>query len=191
MADLRDQAEQLKNKFISWDFFLTVGVTLILYLVLPRMVPFGFALDLYLVGVSVLSMCIFYFIAFIAVISASSDEEFIHYLRTHQGFVSVFRTYQYTIVVLFVALIFTLVMYGLANFQKYLMPDVATHNRSYFLSFMFFFCYGILTVFEATLDSVSFLKLRVNFIAKKRIGESGQESPKATDRSRARKRRQA
>ncbi|MCB1309158.1 MAG: hypothetical protein KDK30_13290 [Leptospiraceae bacterium] len=158
----------IKNRFISWDFFTALALTVGLYFIVPEQIELAFALDLYVVGITVITMCIFYFLAVLALLVSASDEDFILYLQKQNVYTSVFNTYQYTIFILFLALIYSLIMYGIASYMKYILPG-NKQSQFFFLGFLFLFAYAIFTAFESSLDSVHYLKVRVKFMALKRL----------------------
>ena len=172
MSEFSQAAAEVKNKFISWDFFISLAITAFLFFIIPDRINLNFAMEMYSVGITMLTMCIFYFLAILALLVSASDEGFILFLKDEGIYLSIFNTYRYTIVVLFVGLMYMLVMYGHASFSKHMMPNVNDQNRYMFLSFLFLFIYAVFTVFESCLDSVNYLKVRVRYLALKRAQRS-------------------
>ncbi len=158
-------AIKIKNRFISWDFMLSLCLAGAVYFVLPDQVPVRFTGTLYAVGISVLCMCIFYFLAVLALLVSSSDEHFLDYLGRQGDFFRVLNTYKYTLVVQFLALIYTLGLFGMVQWIQYVPPQADSQNKWWFLTFVFGLAYGIFMALESSLDSLDFLKKRVSYLS--------------------------
>lgn len=155
----------VKNKFISWDFLCSFSITVYLFFAMPEQVDLRFCVDLYSLAINIILMCIFYFLAMLALLVAASDETFINYLRNQGLRVSVFLTYKYTLIMLFLTLIFTIFHYAWGDYYLKAVPNVTTQSKYFFLTFLALFIYCVFTSFESSLDSINYLKLRVMFMA--------------------------
>src|SRR5205807_1174381 len=96
---------KLKSLILAWDFGVAISLTLVCSVLLPHWVKNDFTKDLYGVGISVLSIVFPVFFAALAVMMASSDDEFVKFLEEQGHYKRLIASMRFTLVVLFLALV--------------------------------------------------------------------------------------
>lgn len=169
----------MKLKYIlwSWDFILSVGFSIIAFLCLPYWVPSDFAKDLYSVGISVLSIVFSVYFAALAIIMSSSDDDFIHFLEEKGHYTIIIQSFEFSLAILFVALIYSIGLYAFSSY--WLSKQWPNQEAWYVVSFAFLFFWGMLTAASSTLNAITYSKHRTKFLRQKRQAGS-QSKPEAS-----------
>jgi hypothetical protein len=149
---------------LSWDLFLAATLATGARLLLPAWTSNALAKDLYGLGVTVLSIVFAVFFTALAVIMTAGGDEFVSYLRHLGVYRGIMQTFQYNLVLLFVAL-----MYAVSGFAV----TAAAADRGWRLQsswfvvgFTFFFLYGLFAVIDSTNDAVRWSHYRIVFLEK-------------------------
>lgn len=157
----------LKQILLSWDFGLSVVVTVALAFFLGDTVPVEFAKDIYGVGISVLSIIFSVYFAALALIMTSGDDDFVHFLEENGDFTAIVSTFRFSLLLLFGALVYSIVVYIYTSIEIYSKSGTtSTQVQSEFFLwfFIFFFSYSLLAALTATLDSITYSVFRTKFL---------------------------
>lgn len=152
----------IKNIILSWDFGLAVALALASWLLLPGWVSNVLAKDLYTIGINVLAIVFSVFFAALAIIISSSDNDFINFLEEFGDYTKIISTFQFSLLVLFVALIYSLIMYALTS--AWMVDKFVEQPRISVVAFIFLALYGLFAAFSSARDSITYSKLRAKFL---------------------------
>jgi hypothetical protein len=153
------------RKYIkSWDFIISVTITLVTAFIIPNYIKVSFAEDIYSVGITVLSIIFSLFFAASAIIMSSSDNDFIDFLEEEKHFSILLETFRFTLISLFVSLIYSIVLYIITDYLLKYSGDAFTQNKVWFLIFELTFIYSMLATGLSVLDTVNFSKYRSIFL---------------------------
>jgi len=84
----------IKRVVFAWDFLLAIVGAIFIAVVFPCALPIDFAKDIYNVGISVLSIVFSVFFAALAIIMASSDDDFVRFLEKDGDYTLLINTFQ-------------------------------------------------------------------------------------------------
>lgn len=151
---------KIKSIFLSWDFIISIITFIVAMTMLPQKIYSTTALGIYSVGVTTISLIFSIYFASIAFIFASGDEEFIRFLEENDSYTQLVSTYKYTLFILFITLIISLILLVLNNFID--AKIVAPINSKYIFALYFSISvYSLICVFNSALDSLNYAKYRV------------------------------
>ncbi len=125
--------------------------------------PTALVKDFYGTGIGVLSILFSVFFAALAIIISSSDDDFVAFLEEDASYTRIVNTFRFTLVLLFVALLFSLCLYGYTSIRLH--AGFLYQSRWWSLIFEFLFLYALLAGLAASLDSVSYSQHRSRFIS--------------------------
>jgi hypothetical protein len=138
--------QRIKDIIFCWDFLVSFAISIGLYFAIASDISNSFCQDIYGIGISVLSIVFSIYFAALAIIISSSDDDFVNYLEDQGAYTGIIWTFRYSLFVLFVALLFSLLMYALTS-AWINSSNVLTQNdvqpREYFSAFVFLFFYGL------------------------------------------------
>jgi hypothetical protein len=153
---------KLKSIVVSWDFFFATIVTSACAVLLPHWVKNDFAKDLYGVGISVLSIVFSVFFAALAIVMASSDDEFVKFLEVKGDYTRLISSMRFTLTVLFISLVAALFLY---SYSSYRLTEKVENQRFLWLTiFAFLFSYSLGASLGATTDSIKYSGYRSKFL---------------------------
>lgn len=153
---------KLKNIIVSRDFLGALCVALIASAIFFPSVKNEFAKDLYSVDISVLSIVFSVYFAALAIIISSGDNEFIHYLEKNGYYGVIVNSFKFSLLALFVALIYSCFIYTLTAF--WVSNNLADQNTTYLFLFVFLFLYGLFATAISSLDAIKYSEYRVKFL---------------------------
>lgn len=154
---------KLRNIIWSWDFIFSLVAAGLTYLLLPHWVSNEFAKDLYSIGISVLSIVFSVYFAALAIIMSSSDDAFIRFLEEKKQYTTIIQSFELSLAVLFVALIFSIGIYASTSF--WISTQCAGQRVWWLIAFAFLFFYGMLTAASSTLNAITYSKFRSRFLS--------------------------
>jgi hypothetical protein len=159
----------IKRVVFAWDFLLAIVGAIFIAVVFPCALPIDFAKDIYNVGISVLSIVFSVFFAALAIIMASSDDDFVRFLEKDGDYTLLINTFQVSLSVLFVALIFSIVLYTYSAFR--LANHVLFQRKWWLVAFGFLFLWGLFAAASSIHDAILYSKFRSRFLllAKKEV----------------------
>lgn len=157
---------KIKDIFWSWDFIVSLPVSVIVAYALPYWVSNKFAHDLFGIGISVLSIVFSVYFAALAIIISSSDDDFVRFLEEEGDYTAIISTFQFALAALFVALIYSIVLYA---FTATWISNKYDNQPFWWLSiFTFLFLYSLLAALNSTLDSIMYAKFRTRYLSTKK-----------------------
>jgi uncharacterized Tic20 family protein len=152
----------IKSIVLSWDFALALAFALVSWFFLPNWVSNTFAKDLYTIGINVLAIVFSVFFAALAIIISSSDNEFVNFLEEFGDYTKIISTFQISLLVLFIALIYSLTMYALTS--AWIVDQFIDQPRESVAAFIFLGLWGLFAAFNSARDSITYSKLRAKFL---------------------------
>lgn len=159
---------KIRHIILSWDFFLSLIITLVTALFIPSWLKIGFCSSFYNVGITVLSIIFSLFFAALAIIMTSSDNEFIEFLEENGDFKALLDTFKVTLIMLFVSLIYSIVLYVCSEYIAKHVAETAIQHKIFFLIFEFLFMYSMLATALSVKDTIVFSDFRSRYLKGKR-----------------------
>jgi hypothetical protein len=147
---------------MGWDLLGALGVALLVVFLFRGPISAAFAKEVYEMGGSVLAIVFSVFVAALAIITSSSDDEFIRFLEEENLFTELLWGFKITLWLLFVALVYAVVLFlWTASYQ----PSASASQPPLLLgSFLFLFTWALLATISTTNASVNYAQLRVRFL---------------------------
>jgi len=156
--------ERLKSVLIAPDFIVSLLVFVLTINLSPDKLSNEFAKDVYSIGITVLSIVFSVYFAALAIIISSSDNDFIDFLDQEGGYVSLIQNFRFSLGILFIALLYSIVIYVFTVIWFYNKhPD---QSKWLFSLFSFVATYGLLSTVAATNDAINFALYRAKFLRK-------------------------
>jgi len=127
-------------------------------------------------GISVLAITFAVFFTALAVVAASGADDFVEFLRELGVYKGIVQTFRYTLILLFVALLSSVVLFTFTVISM----DRHYHYQARFIpvGFAFLFVYSLMAVILSTNDTLEYASKRIEFSeAKKRAAESARRPP--------------
>lgn len=159
---------KLKQIILSWDFVVSIILTLVTALFLPSELTVTFSISFYNIGISVLSIIFSLFFAALAIIMTSSDNDFIEFLEETGDFTALMNTFKVTLIMLFVSLIYSIVLYVCSSYSVVNGNDKITQNKIFFLVFEFLFSYSMFATALSIKDTIMFSGYRAKYLKNKK-----------------------
>jgi hypothetical protein len=153
---------KLRSILISLDIWAAFAAAIAAYSLFPKWVPNEVAKDLFGVGIGVLSIIFSVFFAALAIIMAATDDEFLRFLNSEGDYDAIIATFKYTLILLFSALITSLVLY--ARSAVLLSSSVKHQSRWFMEVFSFLFLYSLFASLSATRDAIRYSEFRSQFV---------------------------
>ncbi len=166
---------KFKDIVCAWDFLCALVVTVILSQVLPDRIDSGFARDFYNIGISVLAIVFSVYFAALAIIMSASDNDFALFLEEEGDYSAIVQTFKFSLTILFVALIYALVSYGIT--LAWIAAKKTDQSMWLFIPYAFLFLYGLLTVANATQDAIKYSEFRIRYLKAKKDAPKKEASP--------------
>lgn len=161
---------KIKNLLISWDFILSTIITIITCHLLPYYLPIEFCKSFYGMGISVLSIIFSIFFAALAIIMASSDNDFIRFLEEEGDFTMLLTSFKITLAMLFISLIYSIVLFVITDyFCSPLTKQSLIQHKGFFLIFEFLFCYSLIATGLSVKDTIFFSNYRAKFLMQNKL----------------------
>jgi hypothetical protein len=154
----------IKSILISVDIWLALALTVASYYFLyPEWVNNEMAKDLFGVGINVLSIIFSVFFASLAIIMASTDDDFLNFLNEEGDYERIISTFRYTIMLLFFALILSIILF--ARTTELLSRSVREQSHWFLETFSFFFLYALFASLNVTRDAIRYSEFRSRFVS--------------------------
>jgi hypothetical protein len=154
---------RLRNIILSIDFAAAVAAFVAVVAFLPPLIPNSMAKDIYLMGISVLSIIFSVFFAALAIIVTSGDDGFIKFLQQTNLYLRLIGFFKFTVEILFIALVFSIVLYV---FTAKFSDANSTQSKFWLASFAFAFFWAIFAAFYSTGDAIKYAERRVDFLGR-------------------------
>lgn len=147
---------------LAWDLFLSIVVGLVAWCSLPSQVDGGFLKDVYSVSITSLSIIFSVYFAALAIIMVSGDNAFVRFLEEERDYSGIVSTFKFTLILLFLALIASIVLYVYTS--AHLSPDKDYKQAKWlFIIFTWLSSYALFAVFMSAFDAIHYAKLRTEF----------------------------
>lgn len=121
-------------------------------------------------GIGVLSIVFSIFFAALAFIISASDDDFVSFIEEKGLFTKIVNTFKWTVLSLFVALIYAILIYIVASYsiQYKNKNDETFLHISIIAIYCFLFFYSLIATLLSTNDAIKYSKKRVKFVRKKK-----------------------
>lgn len=160
---------KISNIILSWDFVVAIVLTLVTALILPTSIELNFCKSFYSTGITVLSIIFSIFFAALAIIMASSDNDFIVFLEENGDFTALLESFKITLVMLFISLVYSIVLFVYTDYYiSVLQKQIVSQHKTFFLIFEFLFCYSLLATGLSVKDTIIFSNFRAKYLSKKK-----------------------
>ncbi len=159
---------KFSNIILSWDFVIALIFSLATALFMPKDITLEFSKSFYDIGITVLSIVFSIFFTVLAIIMASSDNDFIAFLEEEGDFTALLNSFKITLIALFVSLIYSITLfmvvnYGIESPEKFHLK----YNLIYFLIFEFLFTYSLIATGLSVKDTIVFSTYRAKYLKEK------------------------
>jgi len=153
---------KIKDVIISWDFIAAIIISILFYVAAPTKIPNEFAVKLYDIGISVLSIVFSVFFAALAIIISSSDDDFVRFLDEEGDYTAIIDTFKFSLMVLFIALIYSIVLSAVTS---YILSMGNKDQHTFFLAlFVLLFLYGLFATLNSTYDAIKYAQYRTKYL---------------------------
>jgi ABC-type uncharacterized transport system fused permease/ATPase subunit len=159
---------KFSNIILSWDFVISIVLTLATAIFLPTMLKMSFCISFYNTGITVLSIVFSLFFAALAIIMTSSDNEFIEFLEEKNDFSALLCSFKITLAMLFLSLIYAIVLYISSDYFLKNNDPAFEQHKIFFLVFEFLFAYSLLSTALSVRDTIKFSDFRGQFLKMKK-----------------------
>jgi len=158
---------KINTIILSWDFVISIIITLVTTIILPSKLNIEFCISFYNIGITVLSIVFSLFFAALAIIITSSDNEFIEFLEEENDFTALINTFKVTLLMLFISLLYSIVIFVISNYFAKLTDEPVFQSKIYFLIFEFLFSYSLISTALSIKDTIVFSEIRTKFLKQK------------------------
>lgn len=168
---------KVRKILFSWDFGAAISVTVVIFLCSSRLIPSEVAKDLYSTAISVLSILFSVFFASLAIIMASSEDEFVEFLELKGDYSELVWSFEFSLGLLFVALLASI---GFFAYTASCIPlQITKQSHIIVTAFAFLFFYSLFAAAASVLDSITYSRFRAEFLSirsreKRTAAHSGQ-----------------
>lgn len=161
-----DRASRVRSILLAPDILVSFLIALLVWHLSPDKISGEFSRDIYSVGITVLSIVFSAYFAALAIMISSSDDEFVEFLEQEGGYTTLIGNFRFSLAVLLVALIYSIVLYTLTTVWFY--NKSAEQSEYFFVIFVFVSTYGLLTTFAASNDVINYALYRSRFLRLRR-----------------------
>lgn len=153
-----------KTYIFSLDFIIALLFGITAFFGFAREVSNELAKDLYLAGITVLSIIFSVYFAALAIIISSSDDSFVRFLEEVGDYTRIINTFRFTLFSIFTSLSLSIILYFITST---FINDKKISQPSYLIvAFVFMFTYSLISAIGVTSDAISYAKLRSVFLLK-------------------------
>lgn len=156
---------------MSWDFVISIVLTLVTAIFMPSMVKISFCISFYNIGITVLSLIFSLFFAALAIIMTSSDNDFIEFLEEENDFSALLTSFKITLFILFLGLIYSIALFVTSDYYAKNNNELFEQHKVFFLMFEFLFSYSLLSTSLSVNDTIKFSAIRGTFLKMKKENE--------------------
>lgn len=164
----------LKTYVLAFDTTLSLIVALLFLYLSPENISGNLSKDLLGIGIGTLSIIFSIFFAALAFIISASDDEFVAFLEEEGLFTELINLFKWTVGSLFVALLYSLFLYGFVAFGLDSNKDFSI-NSYYLAGFCLLFFYSLIATMLSTNDAIKYSKARIKYIRGKRKNQNQRE----------------
>lgn len=154
--------QAIRSLIISWDWVLAIIVIIIIWIFLPSNLTYLMVKDVYGVSINILSIVFSVFFAALAILITAGDNEFVNFLEKDGSYSRIIWTYEFTLILLAISLIFSIIFYVTSLSRAEHATD--EYPTLVLLFFGFMFLYSLFAVFQSSLDIIRYAKCRSRFL---------------------------
>jgi len=159
-----------RTYILSYDTLIALLLTIGCLIFLPDWIKGDLIKDLLSMGIGVLSIIFSIFFAALAFIIGASDDEFVAFLEEDGLFSTLINTFKWTVISLFVALLYSIFIYIIIAF-KISQDDTYVFSEILMAIFCFLFFYSLIATMTSTNDAIKYSKRRITFVSLKKSKE--------------------
>lgn len=159
---------KLRKLFVSKDFWIAIIVGVLVIAFAPNRIPLYLAKEVLTVSVSVLAIIFSVFFAGVAVIMTAGDNDFITFLQVDRTYSKIVWSYKATLMLLFGALVFSLVLLiiVLAHAEPGALAASSAFVPKWLMTlFGIISTWALFAALSAAADAIEYANLRARFIA--------------------------
>lgn len=153
-----------RSLFFALDFWAACAASVLVRVTLPALIKNELAKDFYGVGLSILAILFSVFFAALAIIMASTDDEFVKFMEAAGDYSRLISTMRFTLYSLFIALIVSILLYVYSAYR--ISSGVGCQHWWLLDSFSFLFIYALFASLSTTHDAIRYSQNRVRFLQK-------------------------
>lgn len=154
---------RLKRFIFSWDLAAALFSSVLFALLVTQPVSAEIVRDITLLAVSTLSIIFSVFFAALAVLITSGDNEFVKFLQKFGAYTEIVWSYKFTVIVIFVALLFSIVLYVTALFEiPKKIPGV--YPVIIVATYIFSAIYALFCTISSAIDAIMYSEYRTKFL---------------------------
>lgn len=154
---------RVKIIFLSWDTIIAIIASIIYGLLANKTVSAIIVKEISLIAISTLSIIFSVFFAALAVLITAGDNDFVIFLQKSDTYANIIWFYKYTLLVIFVSLVFSIILYFISLFetQKNL-PGVFPCLVMIF--YVFLTSYSLLCTLGAAINAIKYAEYRTRYL---------------------------
>lgn len=149
---------------LSWDWIVALAIVLAASYLIPEKPSIQFANQLYATGISVLAIVFSLFLASLAILITSGDNEFVRFLEEDGSYTKIVAAFKVTFALLSVSLVLAIVLYAITLSKSAIEPQ-AIASKWLLLGFSFLGMYSLLATIQSSLDMLKYAELRARFLS--------------------------
>lgn len=169
--------DKTKSFIISYDFFISLLVGVVLYLFLPEYLSMKFVLEYYGTIISAIAIIFSLVFASCSILMSSSDDDYINFLNEKDDFDNLLWTFRITLISLFISLLYSLILY---TGTSYILESASTagnwaQHKVLFISLTVITAYSLIATYLSVENTLSFSKYRSRFLKMKKENKKNTE----------------
>lgn len=153
-----------KTIFWSWDFIVAFALSIGAYYFLPNLISDKFSIQLYNIGVSVLSIVFSVFFASLAVIIAAPSDDFVKFFNANGAYNNLLKIFKYTLMMLFLGLFYSIAGFIISSYFVEEYSEKLFQNKAFVCGFVFIFSYSLFCSFNSAKDAILYSLYRNRFL---------------------------
>jgi hypothetical protein len=154
---------KLKRIFIAWDLFAAIICAVLYVFLLTTPVTAEIIKEITALVVSTLSIIFSVFFAALAVLITSGDNEFVKFLQKFGAYSEIIWSYKFTLLVIFIALLFSIILYITALFEiPKRVPGV--YPLIIMTPYVFLTIYALFCTMSSAIDAIKYAEYRTKYL---------------------------
>ncbi len=155
---------KINTYILSWDFILSIIITLVTAIFLQFEVKASFTLGIYNIGISVISIIFSLFFASMAILITNQDDDFLLFLEENNDFSEIISGFKFTLVALFTCLMISIIFFFYTSYLISEYTDKLIVSTVFLYFFEFFFFYSLFSTLLCVFDTIKFSLVHLEFI---------------------------
>jgi len=157
--------QKIKRVISSWDLWISLMLSVTVWIFLPFFNPTTFLKNFYLAGLTTLSIIFSVYFAALSLIISSSDNSFIRFLKNKNIYAKILFNFKFTLTVVFIALLMAVALFLFSGYQ--VAHEVDSQRILFLALFIFFFSYSLFSTFKTAKFAIEYADHRAKFLEKK------------------------